>query len=172
MAYAVEVTISTGNKISLNYQSQEVNVSLTYRLEREDTDVLAVVEDKADELVRAHALAWKRVKEGERPEPAKEEEYPVLEEPPAQKDGATQAQVRLICSLGRQAGLDEDELKTKIRRFAGYDDPESLSYDQAASLIVELGREERERFEQERVKPLPQSEYPNEKTTFSPHPDG
>ncbi len=85
MAYAVEITLGTGNKVSLNYQSQEVNVSLTYRLEREDKDVLAVVEDKANELVRAHALAWKRVKEGERLEVVKEEKT-LAEEAPVVED--------------------------------------------------------------------------------------
>ena len=181
MAYAVEVTIGTGNKVSLNYQSQEVNVSLTYRLEREDTDVLAVVEDKANELVRAHALAWKRVKEGERPEAVKEEEKladeaPVVEdakeleienleiENGAIEDSATAAQVRLIHLLSGQAGLREEELRRRIRDDYKCEIPEELKRDEAAKLLVELGREERERFDKERSRSSRRRE-PDEETT-------
>jgi len=162
MAYPIEVTIGTGNKVSLNYQSQEVNMSLTYKLEREDKDVLAIVRDKADELVRAHALAWKRVKEGKRPEAVKEEsrladEAPVVEEPKELEtenleieDKATAMQVRLIHSLGQQAGLSGDELRNRIRDGYRCETPEELKRDEAAKLLVELGREERARFEQNR----------------------
>lgn len=152
MAYPVEVTISTGNKVSLNYQSQEVAVSVTYHLEREDTDVLAVVEGKARELVRAHALAWKRVKEGDAPAPPVEEkEASVPEEPQAPREGATAAQQQLIRSLARQAGLDDEELGKRIQTSFGCDALEELSRDQAAELLVKLGCEERERFERERA---------------------
>lgn len=58
MAYPIQVTLTTGNKVSLNYQSQEVSVTLTYQLEREDSDVLALVQEKAKELAKAHQLAW------------------------------------------------------------------------------------------------------------------
>jgi len=174
MAYAVEVTIGTGNKVSLNYQSQEVNVSLTYKLEREDRDVLALVREKADELVRAHALAWKRVKEGERPEPVKEEESlpdeaPVLEgakevENMEIGNGATAAQVRLIHALSGQAGLSEDELRDRMRDDYKCQIPEELKRDEASKLLLELGREERERFEQERSRSSQRRE-PDEETT-------
>jgi len=181
MAYPIEVTIGTGNKVSLNYQSQEVNVSVTYKLEREDTDVLAVVRDKADELARAHALAWKRVKEGERPEPVQQEET-LPEEAPVLEDGqehgiengeienleiqnrATAAQARLIHSLSGQAGLSDDELRSRIRDDYKCETPEELKRDEAAKLLVELGREERERFELERSR-LSQRSEPDEETT-------
>ena len=174
MAYAVEITLGTGNKVSLNYQSQEVNVSLTYKLEREDTDVMEVVRDKADELVRAHTLAWKRVKEGERPEAVEEEESlsdeaPVLEgakeiENMEIGNGATAAQVRLIHSLSGQAGLSADELRNRIRDDYKCEVPEELKRDEASKLLVELGREERERFEQERSRSSQRRE-PDEETT-------
>ncbi len=173
MAYAVEVTIGTGNKVSLNYQSQEVGVSLTYKLEREDTDVLAIVQDKADELVRAHVLACKRVKEEEKPAPQKEEEAhavtaPLPEEPHLEGVGATAAQLQLLRSLGRQAGLDEDRLKKRTRESYGHVAPEDLSHDQAAWLIVELGREERKRFEQERTRSAPNQPDEETATDLSP----
>jgi len=174
MAHAIEVTIGTGNKVSLNYQSQEVNVSVTYKLEREDTDVLAVVRDKAEELVRAHALAWKQVKEGERPETAEEEEIlaeeaPVVEDAKENEnhgieDSATAAQVRLIYSLSGQAGLDDDELRRRVQDNYGRSLPEDLSCEQAAKLLVELGREERERFERERSRSSQRRE-PDEQIT-------
>jgi hypothetical protein len=63
MAYPIQVTLSTGNKVSLNYQSQEVSVTLTYQLEREDTDVLALVQEKTRELAQAHQLAWQGLHE-------------------------------------------------------------------------------------------------------------
>jgi hypothetical protein len=63
MAYPVQVTLTTGNKVSLNYQSQEVSVTLTYQLEREDTDVLALVQEKTRELALAHQLAWQGLHE-------------------------------------------------------------------------------------------------------------
>lgn len=61
MAYATQLTLTTGNKVSINFQSQEVNVSLTYQLEREDTDVLAVVSEKTAEVEAAHRLAWQGI---------------------------------------------------------------------------------------------------------------
>lgn len=124
--------------------------------------MLLVVQEKANELVRAHALAWKRIKEGEQPEPVKEEETlaeeaPVLEDPQERElenyeigDSVTAAQVRLIHSLSAQAGLSEEELRSRLQDSYGYKICEKLKREQAAKLLVELGREERERFEQER----------------------
>lgn len=63
MAYATKITISTGNKVSLNYQSQEVKVTLTYQLERDDGDLLAVVRDKTAELAQAHHAAWQTLRD-------------------------------------------------------------------------------------------------------------
>ena len=61
MAFATQFTVTTGNKVSINFQSQQVEVSLTYQLEREDTDVLAVVREKTEEVAAAHRLAWEGV---------------------------------------------------------------------------------------------------------------
>ena len=52
-----------GNKVSLNYQSQEVSVTLTYQIEREDSDVLAVVKEKSIELAQAHRVAWQTLRD-------------------------------------------------------------------------------------------------------------
>ena len=63
MAIATEVTISTGTKVTFNYQSREVGVSLTYQLEREDTDVLELVREKAGEVARAHQAVWQKMRD-------------------------------------------------------------------------------------------------------------
>ena len=168
MAYALEVTIGTGNKVSLNYQSQEVNVSITYRLEREDGDVLELVREKADELVAVHALSWKRIKEGERPPAAQEEtkqdtdavEADTEDDLSAQYDQATATQCQLIRSLSQQAGDTSEELSRRIQDAGGVEVVEDLSHTQAASLLVELGREERTRFERERTRSPQEDDKP------------
>ena len=63
MAIATQVTISTSNKVTFNYQSREVGVSLTYQLEREDTDVLEMVREKAGEVARAHQAVWQKMRD-------------------------------------------------------------------------------------------------------------
>jgi len=62
MAYATQITISTGSKVSVNYQSEEVQVGVTYQLEREDENLLQLVESKAAEVEAAHRRLWKSIK--------------------------------------------------------------------------------------------------------------
>lgn len=77
MAYPASFTLGTGNKISVNYQSQEVHVSVTYQLERDDTDLLAVAAAKAPEVEKVHRLFWKQVREASNPaEPDKPKASP------------------------------------------------------------------------------------------------
>lgn len=80
MAYATQLTISTGNRVSLNYQSQEVSVTLTYQLEREDGDVQAVVRERAAELAQAHQAAWQTLRDAKVATAAQEQ---VAEQPAA-----------------------------------------------------------------------------------------
>lgn len=61
MAYATEITIGTGSKMSANYQSNEFQVSLTYQLERGDTDLAQLAEEKAAEVENLHGLIRQRV---------------------------------------------------------------------------------------------------------------
>ncbi len=63
MAIATGLSIGTSNKVSVDYQSQEVSVSVTYELERHDTDLLAFVADKAAEVEQAHTAVWRRIRE-------------------------------------------------------------------------------------------------------------
>lgn len=62
MAYATQITIGTGRKVSVNYQSQEVQVGVTYQLEREDQNLLQLVETKAAEIETVHRRLWKKLK--------------------------------------------------------------------------------------------------------------
>ena len=62
MAYATQITIGTGRKVSVNYQSQEVQVGVTYQLEREDQNLLQLVENKAAEIESVHRRLWKKLK--------------------------------------------------------------------------------------------------------------
>lgn len=171
MAYPVEITLGMGNKVSLNYQSHEVNVAITYQLEREDTNVLVVAQEKTRELVAAHALAWKQVKQGLRPgvaDQAKEVETGIgesdaPEEPHVLKSEATEAQIQLIYSMGQQAGVSEDELERRIHAVYGCTLPEELNHTQAVKILVDLSHEGRERFDQERTRSLRGSEHTEEK---------
>ena len=62
MAFATQLTIGTGSKVSANYQSHEVSVIVTYELERQDTDLLKLVEEKAAEVEQAHSMVWRSIK--------------------------------------------------------------------------------------------------------------
>jgi hypothetical protein len=62
MAYATQITIGTGRKVSVNYQSREVQVGVTYQLEREDQNLLQLVETKAAEIETVHRRLWKKLK--------------------------------------------------------------------------------------------------------------
>jgi hypothetical protein len=61
MAYATQITIGTGRKVSVNYQSKEVQVGVTYQLEREDQNLLQLVEVKAAEIESVHRRLWKKL---------------------------------------------------------------------------------------------------------------
>lgn len=63
MATATAVSIGTSNKVSVDYQSQEVSINVTYELERSDTDLLAFVVEKTAEVEQAHSSVWRRIRE-------------------------------------------------------------------------------------------------------------
>lgn len=74
MAYVTTVTIGTSNKVSVDYQSQEVSVSVTYQLERSDEDLQAFVETRTAEVEQAHSLIWRRIRELRSEQKAREAE--------------------------------------------------------------------------------------------------
>ena len=63
MAIATAVSIGTSNKVTMDYQSQEVSISVTFELERGDADLQAFVADKAAEVERAHSAVWRRIRD-------------------------------------------------------------------------------------------------------------
>lgn len=63
MAIATEVSIGTSQKVSVDFQSQEVSVRVTYALESQDGDLLTFVAQKAQEVEKAHAAIWRRIRE-------------------------------------------------------------------------------------------------------------
>jgi hypothetical protein len=90
MAYVTAVTIGTSNKVSIDYQSQEVSVSVTFQLERSDGDLVSFVEDKAAEVERAHSTVWRRIRELRSEQKAADQAaqsngQPVEEQPPPPK---------------------------------------------------------------------------------------
>lgn len=172
MAHAVQLTISTGNRVSITTQSQEVSVSLTYELGREDTDVLAVTSEKACEVAAAHRIAWermrdakvngKKVSETEKSEAKLEEPSSGIEEHlanlPSQQTASTKAengvvdvpiapltsgQSAAIQALVAQAGWGEAQLQKYLCDHFGAQEISELSTAQAAQMLLELQREER-----------------------------
>ena len=82
MAYATHLTIATGDHIRLRFPQnigqadsgheenvgqeendirQEVQVSITYALDGEETDLAAIAAEKADEVKCAHEAAWHQI---------------------------------------------------------------------------------------------------------------
>jgi len=72
VAIVTTVSIGTGNKVSVDYQSQEVTVNVTYELGRDDADLLAFVAEKAGEVEEAHSAIWRRIREARSADKASE----------------------------------------------------------------------------------------------------
>lgn len=174
MAYATELTISTGNKVSLNFQSQEVSVTLTYQLEREDADVVAVVREKTAELAQAHRAAWQTLRDAKvaaakgvsqeaaaspgEPEalstpdlPAQAPSVVVDSPPPAPIERVKPGQVAALCLLLRQTGWSDERRITYLRETFSCESVNDLNAEQARGWLLELQRAEREADQQRRL---------------------
>ena len=172
MAYAVQLTISTGNKVSLNYQSQEVGVTLCYQLEREDNDLMQVVEEKSAEVAKAHQKAWSCIRDAkvsaERvpSNEQQEQEIAVLNPVPSSAtssntiplEEATPEDVELLTSGQRtalqtllsHAKWSEEQVAERLTTQFGCSNLEHLTQRQAAQWLLELQREEREKAQSQR----------------------
>ena len=162
MASPIQVTLSTGNKVTVNYQSQEVGVSVTYQLERGDTDVLSVVRDKAPELVKAHQLAWAYV----RGEAGAQETSTLDSSVPASasiEESATDegletapdellsgAQLNALEALFVQGGWSQSRVEEHLLDEFGKSELTELSSSEAAQLLLELQREARTKAQEAR----------------------
>ena len=160
MAVVTEVTISTGSTVEIGAQAREVGIALTYRLEREDGDVMQMVRDKATEIARAHQVAWKSIRDEQ---VASKSEVPEETAPPqgaqvvadeegAEAEPATGMQIKAIDALVRASPLDSEEFEALLRERFGCSRVSELSRPQAGSLLVELQRSERERLARRREK--------------------
>jgi hypothetical protein len=172
MAYATQITLSTGNKVSIHYQSQEVSVSVTYQLEREDADVLAVVKEKTVELAQAHLAAWQTLRDAklsgvnetapEKPEPKSEsstttektqqtvvasEQPPEMLASPESSSPApriTPGQLAALILFLTEAKWSEERRRGYLRGKFSCNSVDELSAEQAKAWLLELQRAERE----------------------------
>ena len=160
MAYPIQLTIGTGNKVSVNYQSQEVNVAVTYQLESEDTDLLSFARDRASEIAAVHSIAWKQIR-GEKQtksvtpkNPKSSDETEMKPDAPLQiaeeivgeslsDSPITDGQLAAIEALTAQAEWSENQTRKTIRDRFGKAEMSELSTTQAAQLLLDLQRAER-----------------------------
>ncbi len=173
MAYAIQVTIGTGSKVSLNYQSQEVNVSVTYQLERSDTDVLQVVQEKATEVAQAHQAAWQRIRDVKVEEKVGNRQQSSAPTPPSTEgittscgDSVLEAQAATLCALdevataGQQAalrallahtGVCDEQIRERLQTDFSCSGIEELARRQASQWLLQLQRQEREHAQERRL---------------------
>ena len=160
MAYPIQLTIGTGNKVSVNYQSQEVNVSVTYQLESEDTDLLKFARDKASEVAAVHGVAWekcqantsaktaarKKAKPSDetetRPESVPQKVEPKAEES-APQSPITDGQLAALEALTAQADWSQEQTRATLRERFKKAELSELTTAQAAQLLLDLQRAER-----------------------------
>ena len=101
MAYPTQITLSSGKTVyagdeSDGITSRQVQVSVTYQLERADDDLLLVTERKAKEVEAAHDAVWRQVNREQTELRMDEMELPPP--PPSDEDDP----------LGDQGDPDED----------------------------------------------------------------
>ena len=169
MAYATELTIGTGSKVTLHYNSQEVSVALTYELEREDTNVLAIVQAKAQEVARAHQSAWERIRDAKtektqsREEEAEASQHsgdpeaapPLVIAPSStlssgEDETATAGQQSALQSLLSHIGWNEEQIMQHLTTHFACSSIDYLTQRQAAQWLLDLQRSEREKAQQRR----------------------
>lgn len=154
MAIVTEVTISTGNTVRIGAQTREVGIALTYRLEREDNDVMQVVREKAAEVARAHQAAWKSIRDeqvasiNEAPNETAPPPHTqvVADEAESEVELATGTQIKAIDALVRASPLSEHEFEALLHERFSCSHVSELSRPQAGGLLVEMQRNERERL--------------------------
>ena len=160
MAYPIQLTIGTGNKVSINYQSQEVNVSVTYQLESEDTDLLKFARDKASEVAAVHGIVWEQIRgdgaaktatrkktqssdePGMNPQSAPQKAGPTTEEL-VPETPVSDGQLAALQALVNQADWSDAQTEIYLREHFGQAKFNELSTRQAAQMLLDLQRAER-----------------------------
>lgn len=147
MAYAVELTVYVGGEALSETNSPQVNVSLTYRLERADGDVPAVVAKTVAEILRGYELGAASVREADSQNKAGE---PSEEEPDEPSSPAQQGALRALLSRDNRS---EAGLAQEIKSSFGVADFEQLTARQAKCWLLELQRAERQRAQNQGANP-------------------
>ena len=160
MAYPIQLSIGTGNKVSVNYQSQEVNVSVTYQMESEGTDLLSFARDKASEVAAVHGIVWEQIRgdgaaktatrkktqssdePGMDPESAPQKAQPTMEKLMPETP-LTDGQLAALQSLVNQANWSDEQTENYLREHFGKAKFNELSTRQAAQMLLDLQRAER-----------------------------
>ena len=165
MAFATEMPIGTGSKMSANFQSQDFNVSLTYQLERGDIDLVQLAEEKAAEVETLHARIRRQIlqlRSQAAPKPAAESNAqdrvqstdgsmngsvqepttmtPEIASKTRSEAPITKAQQRVIQKLVERAEMTCEELETLVACRFGWSRMEKLTQRQGHTLIAELQR--------------------------------
>jgi hypothetical protein len=127
MAYISKVTIGTGDKTTIDYQSDDCTLIVTYELERTDTDLLEFIRQQAPLIEKAHAelrtiiterrKARKNEVKEERPQNRENHQNSVREkaEPQARNSNraqpamATENQIRTALDLEEQLGMKKSD---------------------------------------------------------------
>lgn len=146
MAYPVEVTISVGSFAGSN--SQGIAVSLTYRLERADTDVLAVIVDKVAEVVQGHQLVQNGVREAGAQNRVEVAGASKPLEPQDSGEPCSAAQIGALQALLSRGGWSESEAQEEMKSRSEVASFEQLSARQATAWLLDLQRLEREKARQ------------------------
>lgn len=146
MAYPIEVTINVGALAGSH--SQDVGVSLTYRLERTDTDVLAVIADKVAEVVQGHQLAQNGVREANAQQRVEVASASKPLEPEETDEPCSAAQMGALQALLSRGGRSESEVQEEMKSRFGVDSFEQLPARQATLWLLELQRLERQKARQ------------------------
>ena len=160
MAYPIQLSIGTGNKVSVNYQSQEVNVSVTYQLESEDTDLLKFARDKASEVASVHGVAWEKCQANTRAKTATRKKAKSSDETDAKPESApqnmepkaaesvpqtpiTDGQLMALEALTAQAAWSQERTRETLQDRFNKAELSELTMAQAAQLLLDLQRAER-----------------------------
>ena len=160
MAYPIQLSIGTGNKVSVNYQSQEVNVSVTYQLESEDADLLNFARDKASEIATVHRIAWEQILDEKQTKSATQKKTKSSEEMDSKPEATPQkveptdremltetlisdGQLAALKALTAQADWSGEQTLDTLRERFGKAEMNELSTIQAAQLLLALQRTER-----------------------------
>ena len=143
MAYAVELTLTIGSDIS-TAEFPGIGVSLTYRLERSDTDMVEVITAKVAEAVRGYQLASQEVRAAgaRNEEKSTGSSEPLAAEPDEPLSPAQESALRALLSRDNRS---EEGIAHEMKSRFGVAAFEQLSARQANCWLLELQRLERAR---------------------------